>query len=121
MPWKRPTHGQRQKAAVPESMRPKPVRQSTAIYGRRWRKARAAYLQKHPLCECEYCRREGRHELATVVDHIIPHKGDMTIFWDSSQWQSMAKACHDRKTAKEDGGFGNKPKHKPLASDEEIF
>jgi len=31
----------------------------------------------------------------------------MKLFWDRNNWQSMAKACHDRKTAAEDGGFGN--------------
>ena len=43
---------------------------------------------------------------ASVVDHRVPHRGDMALFWDSSNWQSMAKECHDRKTATEDGGFG---------------
>ncbi len=43
---------------------------------------------------------------ATVVDHIVPHKGDQQLFWDTRNWQSMSKPCHDKKTAKEDGGFG---------------
>ena len=115
MPWKRPTHGQK-KAGKSHSPTPK---KSTKIYGHKWRKARAAYLMKHPLCECEDCRKHGRHELATVVDHIIPHKGDMRLFWDSSNWQSMAKACHDRKTAKYDGAFGRPVK--PKQDDKEIF
>lgn len=57
---------------------------------------------------CDECD-EGRKRLvpASVVDHRIPHRGDMTLFWDSSNWQSMAKTCHDKKTAREDGGFGN--------------
>lgn len=25
----------------------------------------------------------------------------MELFWDRSNWQSMAKTCHDRKTARE--------------------
>jgi 5-methylcytosine-specific restriction protein A len=41
-----------------------------------------------------------------VVDHKVPHRGDMKLFWDRNNWQSMAKECHDRKTASEDGGFG---------------
>lgn len=43
---------------------------------------------------------------ASVVDHRRPHRGDMKLFWDRNNWQSMAKECHDRKTAREDGGFG---------------
>lgn len=43
---------------------------------------------------------------AEVVDHKIPHGGDMVLFWDRNNWQALAKACHDRKTATRDGGFG---------------
>ncbi|GEO27037.1 hypothetical protein AAC03nite_28220 [Alicyclobacillus acidoterrestris] len=71
-------------------------------YDSRWRKARLAYLKKHPLCvECE---REGRLTPATVVDHIVPHKGDKALFWDSANWQPMCKPHHDAKTAREDMG-----------------
>jgi 5-methylcytosine-specific restriction protein A len=45
---------------------------------------------------------------AIVVDHIIPHKGNYKLFWDKSNWQSLCKSCHDKKTAREDGAFGNK-------------
>lgn len=78
-------------------------------YGYRWQKARLAYLKRHPLCECPQCKAEELLRPATVVDHIVPHKGDMKVFWDSSNWQAMCKECHDRKTAKEDGAFGNRP------------
>jgi 5-methylcytosine-specific restriction protein A len=30
----------------------------------------------------------------------------MALFWDNTNWQAMAKECHDAKTAREDGGFG---------------
>ena len=62
-------------------------------YGSRWRKARAAYLLRHPLCR--YCERQGRVTPATVVDHIKPHNGDQALFWDSANWQPLCKACHD--------------------------
>ena len=74
-------------------------------YGSAWRKLRAQFLSGHPLCE--ECRRDGRLTPATVVDHIIPHKGNRDLFWDEKNWQALCKPCHDRKTAKEDGGFGN--------------
>lgn len=44
---------------------------------------------------------------ADLVDHIRPHKGDMELFWDGSNWQSMCDLCHRKKSASEDGGFGN--------------
>lgn len=67
-------------------------------YGGRWQRARAAFLAAHPLCSCG--------QLATVVDHIRPHKGDAGLFWDSANWQPLCETCHNRKTASLDGGFG---------------
>lgn len=75
-------------------------------YDSKWEKGRKRYLRAHPFCECKECRAEGRTRAATVVDHIIPHRGDKKLFWDENNWQAMSKPCHDRKTAKEDGGFG---------------
>lgn len=78
-------------------------------YGRTWQKAREGFLAKHPLCECDECKAgELRVRGATVVDHIIPHRGDMKLFWDRQNWQAMHTSCHSKKTAREDGGFGNK-------------
>ncbi|EEG10289.1 HNH endonuclease [Pseudogulbenkiania ferrooxidans] len=74
-------------------------------YDSKWRRARESYLREHPLCV--ECRQRGFIEAATVVDHITPHKGDQKLFWSRSNWQSLCKPCHDRKTATEDGGFGN--------------
>ena len=74
-------------------------------YGSRWRKARATYLRQHPLCvECE---KAGRTTAATVVDHRIPHRGDPVLFWDVNNWQALCAECHNRKTAREDGRWGN--------------
>lgn len=73
-------------------------------YNRVWQKARATFLARSPLCvECD---KDGLVRAATIVDHIIPHKGDQDLFWDTSNWQSLCKTHHDRKTATEDGGFG---------------
>ena len=73
-------------------------------YTARWSKASKRYLRQHPLCEP--CLTKGIIEVAEVVDHKIPHKGDPILFWDENNWQSMSKRCHDIKTATEDGGFG---------------
>jgi 5-methylcytosine-specific restriction protein A len=75
-------------------------------YGSRWQKARKTYLAHHPFCV--ECQKAGKVEPATVVDHRIPHKGDPVLFWDENNWQGLCKRHHDIKTAKEDGGFGNK-------------
>ena len=74
-------------------------------YGSRWRKVRERFLMEHPLCV--ECLKEGRITPATDVDHIVPHKGNPDLFWDYDNLQALCHKCHSRKTAKEDGGFGN--------------
>ena len=72
-------------------------------YGSRWQKYRRVYLINHPFCvECE---KENTITLATVVDHIIPHKGSLELFWDESNHQPLCKRHHDIKTQREDGGW----------------
>ena len=69
-------------------------------YDNRWRKARLVFLEKHPLCT--RCYENGSLVRATVVDHIVPHRGDRELFWDMSNWQALCKRCHDQKTMTED-------------------
>lgn len=76
-------------------------------YNARWRRARRRYLMDNPLCVM--CKEKGVIQAATDVDHIIPHKGDQDLFWDESNWQALCASCHSRKTARENGSFGNKP------------
>ncbi|MDE5583124.1 MAG: HNH endonuclease [Ruminococcus sp.] len=68
-------------------------------YNSKWQKRRKIFLNKNPLCEC--CRKNGRFTMATVVDHIVSHKGNEKLFWDESNWQALCKPCHDRKTFNE--------------------
>lgn len=77
-------------------------------YTSTWRKARKRFLALNPLCVI--CEREGKITEANVVDHIIPHKGDMELFWDEDNWQSLCTRHHNEKTAREDGGYGNRKK-----------
>ena len=70
------------------------------IYNRRWRKVSKLFLAAHPLCV--ECQRQGKLTPATVVDHIVPHRGDPQRFWDENNWQGLCKPCHDRKTLTED-------------------
>lgn len=75
-------------------------------YDSRWAQARLYFLRFNPVCV--KCKKSGALRLAHVVDHIVPHRGDYEKFWNRSNWQALCKSCHDRKTATEDGGFGNK-------------
>lgn len=56
--------------------------------------------EAHPLCV--QCAKQGKYVRATVVDHIIPHRGDQKLFWDQNNWQALCKSCHDKKTLTED-------------------
>jgi 5-methylcytosine-specific restriction enzyme A len=67
-------------------------------YSSRWDKAADAFRTENPLCaECE---REGHYVPAYCVDHIVPHRGDMDLFWDVSNWQSLCRRHHASKTAR---------------------
>lgn len=69
---------------------------ATRGYDKRWQEARKRFLKAHPLCEA--CLKEKKLSPATVVDHIVPHRGDPNLFWDSGNWQALCKDCHGQKT-----------------------
>lgn len=69
-------------------------------YGSRWQRASKVYLRDHPLCA--ECLKRGRYTQASVVDHIVPHRGSKELFWDRNNWQSLCKPCHDSKSGRED-------------------
>ncbi|WP_370267435.1 HNH endonuclease signature motif containing protein [Nioella sp.] len=87
-----------------------------------WRRARAAHLGVEPVCRL--CRaagilndgsltvagetqRDGRRRFL-VVDHIVPHRGDLALFWDPGNWQTLCPDHHDiTKQRDEQRGFSN--------------
>ncbi len=75
-------------------------------YGRRWQRLRLKFLRANPLGED--CARQGKTTAATEVDHKAPHNGEPKLLYDWDNLSSKCKPCHSRKTAKQDGGFGNK-------------
>lgn len=68
-----------------------------SLYSYRWQQARKRFLADRPFCEGE-CKAANRVTLATVVDHIVPHRGNRALFWDESNWQPLCQSCHSRKT-----------------------
>lgn len=80
--------------------RQQPTRGSSTArgYDGRWEKARKIFLAANTLCKV--CQAAGDTVVASVVDHIQPHRGDMVLFWKESNWQPLCRRCHNRKTAK---------------------
>lgn len=57
-------------------------------YDSKWAKARRTFLARNPKCaRCD--------APATVVDHIIAHKGDSAVFWDTRNWQGLCDRHHN--------------------------
>lgn len=76
------------------------------------KRLRPAQLLREPWCrECArvYPPDDPRHRTrATVVDHIVPHRGDWEKFIDPANHQSLCKWHHDQKTALEQLQRGEK-------------
>ncbi|MFP4539300.1 MAG: AAA family ATPase, partial [Dichotomicrobium sp.] len=68
-------------------------------YGAKWRRAREAFLARNPLCV--RCLDHDVVAASEAVDHIVPHRGDMRLFWDRKNWQALCITCHNAKTAGE--------------------
>jgi 5-methylcytosine-specific restriction endonuclease McrA len=73
-------------------------------YGAGWRALRAEHLAMEPWCR--ECLTHGRYVAATDVDHITARRKGGSEEHDNLR--SLCHACHARKTAAEDGGFGNR-------------
>ena len=71
---------------------------------RRWRKAREQYLKGNPLCVD--CLAFGKVTPASVVDHVIPHRGDERLFWDRANWAALCAPCHSAHKQREEKGGG---------------
>jgi 5-methylcytosine-specific restriction enzyme A len=58
----------------------------------RWKRLAKQQLDAEPLCR--FCAQAGRMTAATVCDHVVPHKGNVELFWGGER-QSLCKPCHD--------------------------
>jgi len=77
-------------------------------YTHEWSKRALLFRQRFPLCGMRpggrvpvmsQCYDEGRLTAAEQVDHVVPHKGDMDLFWDEDNWQALCASCGGRKSA----------------------
>lgn len=70
---------------------------------RRYKVARMHYLSEHPRCADPFKTHGQALVIATVLDHITPHRGDFELFWNQSNWQGLCESCNQRKTAFDHG------------------
>ncbi len=59
----------------------------------RWRMLRIHQLAAHPLCQ--RCSTDDHPVPATVVHHTVEHKGDLALFFDPENVESVCSPCHD--------------------------
>ena len=65
-------------------------------YDAYWRSYRLSFLRRNPLCV--ECKKSGKLKAASVVDHIIPHRGNKELFWDIKNHQALCTRHHNEKT-----------------------
>lgn len=58
-----------------------------------WQRLRRNQLTLQPLCQISLSL--GEIVAADVVDHIRPHKGNIELFYDPTNLQSLCKHMHD--------------------------
>lgn len=73
-------------------------------YTYQWEQYRKRFLLQHPLCV--HCESLGRITAATIVDHIVPHHGNVELFWKQDNHQSLCKCCHDGWKAQQEHQLG---------------
>ncbi len=93
-------------------------------YGYRWQQERGEYLRLHPFCVMcldslgiardtsiedvvlDCAERGVPAPMASVVDHVIAHRGSQILFWDRSNWQGLCSTHHSRDKQREEARGG---------------
>lgn len=99
MPSMPPKHGAKKRSK--RILRQARQRQAVRLYptnSKRWMADRERQLQKQPLCE--HCLVRGVIKEANEVDHIDGSASEERDYVDSN-YQSLCKPCHSRKTRSE--------------------
>lgn len=72
-------------------------------YTKEWDTRAKAFRARYPLCGMRpsgkpplmsKCHDEQRVTAATQTDHVRPHRGDQSLFWDEQgNWQALCASC----------------------------
>lgn len=76
-----------------------PQPHSKGIYSSsKWKRLRNRFIANNPLCV--HCERIGLIRPATVVDHIVEIRDGGDV-WNTDNYQSLCRDCHQIKTGME--------------------
>src|SRR5262245_60288672 len=100
-----PRHGKRERSRETEP-------DYSSLYdSRRWSQTSDLHLRRYtrcgdrperaPLTNDSQCAARQQTVAAAVCDHIVPHKGNLKLFWSSTNRQSLCLRCHGIKSQKE--------------------
>lgn len=75
-------------------------------YDNKWDRERKGFLVAHPWCG--RCAAVGRKTASAVVNHVIPHKMDLRLFWNRRNWEALCGPCHNGATQSEEKRQGGR-------------
>lgn len=70
-----------------------------------WRRLREALTQQNPWCA--ECLKKNINNPWDELDHIVPHRGNLDLFWDRDNLQGLCRTCHANKTWREERADGH--------------
>ena len=62
-------------------------------YTAAWDHASRGHRAHHPFCQ--YCALVDEVKACDLTDHLYPHRGDQTLFWNKTYWVSACNDCHN--------------------------
>jgi 5-methylcytosine-specific restriction protein A len=73
------------------------------LYDRaRWKRLAAHHRRVEPVCRM--CRADGITMAVEVIDHVIPHRGNLNLFFDSNNLQALCSHHHSGAKQREEVG-----------------
>jgi hypothetical protein len=72
-----------------------PSQNRTYLQTARWTKFSLEYRKANPWCLGCFAA-TGEHVKSEVVDHIVPHKRDPSLAWDTKNLQPACRWHHDK-------------------------
>jgi len=99
-----------------ESCRPRQRTSRESGYNPVWDRKSKRFLRDNPFCCDPFGRHRGQLVDANVTGHRIPHRGNVALLFDESNWFALCWSCNSYQSANYDGGFGRERTEIPDAA-----